>query len=67
MPIATPVTDVNKVCASGMKAAMMCAMSIETGYRDVMIAGGMESMSNIPFYMPKATRTGLRLGHAQGE
>lgn len=65
MPISVPVTDVNKVCASGMKAAMMCAMSIETGYRSVMMAGGMESMSNIPFYMPKNTRSGMRLGHGQ--
>ena len=65
LPISTPVTDVNKVCASGMKAIMYSAMSITSGYRHCMLAGGMESMSNIPYYMPKNTRSpGLRLGHA---
>lgn len=65
LPVSTPVTDVNKVCASGMKAIMNCALSISSGYRTCMLAGGMESMSNIPYYMPKATRSGgLKLGHA---
>jgi acetyl-CoA C-acetyltransferase len=64
LPVSTPVTDVNKVCASGMKAVMLAAQSISTGYRSCMLAGGMESMSNIPYYMPKATRSGgLKLGH----
>ena len=57
-----PSTTVNKVCASGMKAVMMAAMSIQTGYRSALIAGGMESMSNIPYYLPGA-RTGYRLGN----
>lgn len=58
----TAVTTVNKVCASGMKAAMLASISIQAGYRDALIAGGMESMSNIPYYLPGA-RTGYRLGN----
>lgn len=58
----TPCTTVNKVCASGMKTAMLAGVSIKAGYRDLCITGGMESMSNIPFYLPGA-RTGYRLGH----
>lgn len=58
----TPCTTINKVCASGMKALMLASQSIASGYRDVMIAGGMESMSNIPYYLPGA-RTGYRLGN----
>lgn len=58
----TPCTTINKVCASGMKALMLASQSIASGYRNVMIAGGMESMSNIPYYLPGA-RTGYRLGN----
>lgn len=57
-------TTINKVCASGMKAIMLAAQNIMTGQADVMIAGGMESMSNVPYYLPGA-RTGLRYGHGQ--
>lgn len=57
-----PSTSINKVCASGMKAVMQASMSIQAGYRNVVIAGGMESMSNIPYYLPGA-RTGYRLGN----
>jgi acetyl-CoA C-acetyltransferase len=57
----TPCTTINKVCASGMKAAMMAAQAIGSGYRGTMVAGGMESMSNIPYYLPGA-RTGYRMG-----
>lgn len=57
-----PSTTVNKVCASGMKAVMFASLSISSGYRNICIAGGMESMSNIPYYLPGA-RTGLRLGN----
>ena len=65
LPISIPVTDVNKVCASGMKAVMFAAMSVQSGYRNCVLAGGMESMSNIPYYMPNNTRSpGLKLGHA---
>jgi acetyl-CoA C-acetyltransferase len=57
-----PSTSINKVCASGMKAVMTASLSVQAGYRDVVIAGGMESMSNIPYYLPGA-RTGYRLGN----
>ncbi|KAL4232516.1 Acetyl-CoA acetyltransferase [Mactra antiquata] len=53
LPIITPTTTVNKVCASGMKSVMMAAQSIMCGNQDVMVAGGMESMSNAPFYMKR--------------
>lgn len=59
-----PCTLVNKVCASGMKAIMMGAQSIMTGQNDVVVAGGMESMSNIPFYLLKA-RFGYRYGNGE--
>lgn len=59
-----PCTTVNKVCASGMKAAMLGAQSIMLGHSDVLMAGGMESMSNIPYYLPKA-RFGYKYGHAE--
>ncbi|XP_043231598.1 acetyl-CoA acetyltransferase B, mitochondrial-like isoform X3 [Amphibalanus amphitrite] len=49
----TPCTTINKVCASGMKAVMMAAQSLQTGANEVMVAGGMESMSNVPYYMPR--------------
>lgn len=59
-----PCTTINKVCASGMKAVIFAAQSIMTGQQEVMIAGGMESMSNVPFYVPKA-RFGYRYGNAE--
>ncbi|MTI32374.1 acetyl-CoA C-acyltransferase [Xanthovirga aplysinae] len=59
-----PCTTVNKVCASGMKSAMLAAQSIMLGQNDVIVAGGMESMSNIPYYLPKA-RFGYKYGHGQ--
>jgi len=59
-----PCTLVNKVCASGMKAVMLGAQSIMLGHNDVVIAGGMESMSNIPYYLMKA-RTGYKYGHGE--
>ena len=62
LPLDVACTTVNKVCASGMKAAMLASLSIMSGYRQVCIAGGMESMSNIPYYLPGA-RTGYRLGN----
>ncbi|MCH8557734.1 MAG: acetyl-CoA C-acyltransferase [Balneolia bacterium] len=60
----TPSTTVNKVCASGMKAVMMAVNQIQTGEADVIVAGGMESMSNVPYYLP-GHRNGSKLGHAQ--
>jgi acetyl-CoA C-acetyltransferase len=59
-----PCTLINKVCASGMKAVMVGAQSIMLGQNDVVIAGGMESMSNIPYYLLKA-RTGYKYGHGE--
>jgi len=59
-----PCTIINKVCASGMKAVMTGAQSIMLGHNDVVVAGGMESMSNIPYYLMKA-RTGYKYGHGE--
>src|ERR1700712_5436247 len=59
-----PATTVNKVCASGTKAIMLAAQSIANGDNDIIVAGGMESMSNVPYYLDKA-RNGYRLGHGQ--
>ena len=56
-----PATTVNKVCASGMKAIAFGAQSIQLGLNDLVVAGGMESMSNIPYYVPKA-RYGYKYG-----
>ena len=61
---ATPCTTINKVCASGLKAVMLGAQSIMTGDNDVVIAGGMESMTNAPYYIPKG-RNGYRYGNAE--
>jgi acetyl-CoA C-acetyltransferase len=57
-----PCTTINKVCASGMKSIMLAAQSIMTGDNDVVIAGGMENMSAVPYYM-EDTRWGARLGN----
>ena len=62
IPPHVPGTTVNKVCASGMKAIMFGAQSILLGDNDIVVAGGMESMSNVPYYLDKA-RNGYRLGH----
>lgn len=62
----TPSTTVNKVCASGMKAVMFAANQIQLGEADIIVAGGMESMSNVPYYLQKH-RFGSKLGHAQAE
>ena len=58
----TPATTVNKVCASGMKAIMIAANQIKLQEADIIVAGGMESMSNVPYYLPKH-RFGSKLGH----
>lgn len=63
IPTTVPCTTVNKVCASGMKAIMLGAESIMLGINDIVVAGGMESMSNVPYYLEKA-RSGYRYGHA---
>lgn len=56
-----PCTTINKVCSSGLKAVMYAAQSIQLGHCDLVVAGGMESMSNIPFYLP-----GMRWGTKYG-
>jgi acetyl-CoA C-acetyltransferase len=64
LPSATGCTTINKLCGSGMKAVMMAFDSLKAGSNNVMIAGGMESMSNAPYVMTKA-RAGLRMGHGE--
>jgi acetyl-CoA C-acetyltransferase len=64
LPPATGCTTVNKMCGSGMKAAMFAHDLLAAGSNDIIVAGGMESMSNAPYLLPKA-RSGLRMGHAQ--
>ncbi|MCR4508781.1 acetyl-CoA C-acyltransferase [Pseudomonas sp. 32.2.56] len=64
LPSATGCTTINKLCGSGMKAVMMAFDSLKAGSNSVMIAGGMESMSNAPYVMTKA-RAGLRMGHGE--
>src|SRR6185436_14374133 len=62
IPNTVPGTTINKVCASGMKAIALAAESIMLGDNDVVVAGGMESMSNVPYYLDKG-RNGYRLGN----
>lgn len=64
LPSATGCTTINKLCGSGMKAVMLAHDLIKAGSNEVMIAGGMESMSNAPYLLPKA-RGGLRMGHGE--
>ena len=62
----TPCTTINKVCSSGMKAIMIGAQSIQAGENEIVIAGGMENMSSIPFYV-NDMRNGKKLGHTKIE
>jgi len=64
LPLSTGCTTVNKMCGSGMKAAMFANDLLIAGTNDIMVAGGMESMSNAPYLLPKA-RSGYRMGHQQ--
>src|ERR671923_212478 len=64
LPLATGCTTVNKMCGSGMKAAMFAHDLLAQQSFDVIVAGGMESMTNAPYLLPKA-RAGLRMGHGQ--
>lgn len=64
IPQNVPCTTVNKVCSSGMKTVMLGAQSIMTGHGDIIVTGGMESMSNIPYYLDKA-RWGMKFGQGQ--
>lgn len=64
LALSTVCTTINKVCGSGMKAAMQAHDALMAGSINVAVAGGMESMSNAPYILPKA-RTGMRMGHGQ--
>jgi acetyl-CoA C-acetyltransferase len=64
IPVATPATTVNKMCGSGLKAIMQGADQIRTGDVEVVVAGGLESMTNSPYLLPKA-RGGYRMGHGE--
>ena len=64
VPIAAPATTLNKMCGSGLKAVMMAADQIRAGTASIVLAGGLESMSNAPYLLPKA-RSGYRMGHGE--
>ena len=64
LPQSVPCTTINKVCGSGLKAAMMGAQAIQLGEADLVVAGGMENMSQVPYALAKA-RDGYRMGHGQ--
>src|SRR5471032_483361 len=64
LPLSTGCTTINKMCGSGMKAAMLAHDLLAAGTNDIMVAGGMESMTNSPYLLPKA-RGGYRMGHGQ--
>jgi len=64
IPAEVSALTINKVCGSGLKAVMLAANSIKAGEQDIMVAGGMESMSNAPYMLPKA-RTGYRMGNGE--
>ena len=64
LPVATGATTINKMCGSGMKAAMFAHDLLTCGNGGVIVAGGMESMTSAPYLLPRA-RAGLRMGHAQ--
>ena len=64
LPKSTPATTVNKMCGSGMQATIMGFNAIKAGSADIMVCGGMESMTNAPYLLPKV-RQGLRMGHGQ--
>jgi acetyl-CoA C-acetyltransferase len=64
IPNSVPTTTINKMCGSGMKAIMMAADQIRAGDVEVVVAGGLESMSNAPYLLPKA-RSGYRMGHGE--
>jgi len=64
LPVSAACMTINKVCGSGMKAVMLGHDAIKAGASEIVIAGGMESMSNAPYLLPKA-RAGMRMGHGQ--
>lgn len=64
LPIGVECMTINKVCGSGLKAVMLADQAIKTGDAELIVAGGMESMSNAPYFLKKA-RTGFRMGHGE--
>ncbi|MBS0395054.1 MAG: acetyl-CoA C-acyltransferase [Proteobacteria bacterium] len=64
IPNSVPATTINKMCGSGMRAVMMAADALRTGDIDLAVAGGLESMTNAPYLLPKA-RAGYRMGHGE--
>ena len=64
IPVNVGATTVNKLCGSGMKATMLAHDLIKAGTNNIMVAGGMESMSNAPYLLPKV-RNGMRMGHGE--
>jgi acetyl-CoA C-acetyltransferase len=64
VPMGVPATTINKMCGSGLKAVMMASEQIRAGTADIIVAGGLESMSNAPYMLPKA-RTGYRMGNGE--
>ncbi len=64
LPQSVPATTIGKVCGSGLKSVMMAASQIKAGDAEIVVAGGMESMSNAPYALPKA-RTGYRMGNGE--
>jgi acetyl-CoA C-acetyltransferase len=64
IPLTTPATTINKMCGSGLKAVMMAADQIRAGNAGIVLAGGLESMTNAPYLLPKA-RGGYRMGHGE--
>ena len=64
LPDSTGATTINKICGSGMKAVMQAADAIQAGSAQIVVAGGMESMSNAPYLLDKA-RAGFRMGHGK--
>jgi acetyl-CoA C-acetyltransferase len=64
VPVGVPATTINKMCGSGLKAVMLAADQIRTGDVEIVLAGGLESMTNSPYLLPKA-RGGYRMGHGE--
>jgi len=64
LPESVECLTINKVCGSGLKAVMLAAQAVQIGDAEIVVAGGMESMSNVPYYVERA-RTGFRMGHGQ--
>ena len=64
VPVSVPATTINKMCGSGLKAVMMAADQVKAGETDIIVAGGLESMTNAPYMLPKA-RGGYRMGHGE--